>query len=401
MNRDAHKNLWLYGMSLAVSSFGSQFQFLAVTSLTYAITGSPLLTALQMAVNSVPYIFLAPVVGPIVDRHDPRRVDAIGFSAMACLTCLYIFTRNIATMLLLNMVIASVGVFIGAARARLLPQMVGKVNLFRANARLASINGAAMLLAPAIAGMAIMHIGINAAFAINAVSYLFPAMAMFFIVQVEDVSQTTTITRSKEGLRPAFEFLRSQPSHMLLLALFAAYNLGMWAVNALCYPFCKDILVAGPDVLGWTISAYFGAYLLTGMALERRGKQLRNPRLLTVGYAVGAIVWSGYTVTRNIPLILLLSAFDGVVYSFTMTRIDTWVQEEAPEHARGRVGALVRAWEEVAVVSGKVAGGVVGQFSGVINGMRGATLLTLVLVGIGAMAKSPLPAPSAALQRGD
>ena len=386
MNESSKKNLWLYGLSLAISRFGSQFQFLAVTSLTYAITGSPLLTALQMAVNSLPYIFLARFAGPFADRYDPRKLDAVAYSAQGLLTLLYVLTRNIYAILLLNLLVASIGVFPAVARSRLMPQMVGKDHLFQANARLASINGAAMLLAPTVAGMSLVTLGVTWAFVINSISYFFPAMAMLWIRPVETLAQEKkSTTKEKQSFAPAWTFIRSQPSHLLLLGLFAGYTVGMWAVNALFYPFCRDILDAGADVMGWSISTYFGAYLVTGLALEKWGKALRNPRLLPIGYVLGAIVWSGYTVTRSIPMILLLSAFDGIVYTFTMTRLDTWVQEEAPAQARGRVSALVRAWEELAVVTGQLGGGFIATVSGVLSGIRWSAAITLILLASGVL----------------
>lgn len=380
VNKTSNRNLWLYGGSLAISRFGGQFQFLAVTSLTYALTGSPLLTALQMAVNSLPYILLAKVAGQVADRFDPRKLDAAAFSAQGALTLLYISTRNIYIILLLNLIIASIGVFPGAARSRLLPQMVGKEHLFKANARLASINGAAMLLAPAIAGVSLVRLGITWAFVINSVSYFFPAAAMYWIKPVENMPQKPSCNLATSSLAPAWSFLKSQPAHLTLLGLFAVYTVGMWAVNALFYPFCRDILDAGADVMGWNISTYYGAYLITGMALEKWGHILRSPKVLPISYALGACVWSAYTLTRSIPLILLLSAFDGVVYTFTLTRLETWVQEEAPAEARGRVSALVRAWEELAVITGQVGGGLVASVLGILSGIRLATAATLVML---------------------
>lgn len=384
MNKQRVKNLWLYGAGIAAARSGAQFKFLAVTSVTYALTGSPLLTALQMAVNSIPFILLARVVGPIIDRHDPKKISAVAYMAQAGLSLLFLLTRDVYHIILLNLLVASIGVFHVVARSKLLPQIVGKENIFQANARLATINGAALLLAPAAAGSLLTFIGVFWSLAIYSLSLLVAGLAVCFVTRMEEmtVSQDTKVSPS---LSPVWDFLRAKPERLVLIGLFVSYTVGMWAVSGTFYPYCSDVLAAGPEVMGWSISTYFGAYLITGVALERWGKPLSNVLLLPFGYILGALTWGAYTLTKSIPLVLVLSALDGVFYTFTLTRMDIWVQEEAPAEVRGRVTAVVRAWEESAIVSGQLGGGAIASMIGVLGGMRVAAFGTAVLVGCGVL----------------
>lgn len=388
MDNRAQRNLWIYSLSGAVSRFGTQFQFMAVTSLTYAVTGSPLLTALQMSVVGLPFVLLAKWAGAFADKYDPRRLTAWGHVLQAVLVIGYTLSRHMAVILLLNFLVSSVSVFIGAARASLIPQMVGRQQLFAANARLASINGAAQLLAPGLAGSIVVHIGPNWAFLFNSISYLAPAIAMAFIREVEVGERAPAAGKaaSDTSLRPAWQFLRGQRSFLAILAGFAVYTFGMWSINGLFYPYTEEVLGAGPDVFGWTVSAYFGAFLITGVALERWGNVLRSPKLLAAGFLLGPVIWNCYSLTNLIPVALLLSAFDGIVYTFTSTRINTWVQEDAPAALRGRVAALVRGGEELSTIIGQLSGGAIATFAGVLAGIRVTSLLTLGLLACVAVA---------------
>lgn len=377
MNSISRRNLWIYAVTNAVSRFGNQFQFFAVTGLTYAITGSTLLTAIQMAASGLPYILLARLAGNIADKYDPRRVTAIALLLQALLTLGYLLSNQVALFLLLNFLVSSCGVFVVAAKGVLIPQMVGQDGIFAANARLASFNGGAQLLAPVISGMIIVRINPTWAFLFNAVSYLVPAIGMLYVQAVE---RTDRSSPGSVGMTGAWRFVLHSPVFLTALLLYGAYTLGMWSVNALFYPYCTDVLGKGMEVMGWNVSAYFGAFLVTGYALERWGKRFRDPKLLPAGFLVGAVIWSGYTLTRTPWVAVLLSSFDGIVYTYTVTRLDTWIQEEAPAGQKGRVSALVRAWEEMATIVGQVGGGAIAGLTGVLGGMRWSSGISFVLV---------------------
>ncbi len=377
MDITSNRNLWIYALTRAISAFGSQFQFFAVTSLTYSITGSPLITAMQMAASGAPYILLARWAGPVADRFDPRKVTAIALLLQAVVTLGYLLSKEVALFIVLNFLVNSCGVFIIAAKGALVPQMVGKEQVFAANARLASVNGASQLLAPIVAGYMVMRMQPSSVFLFNSFSYLFPAVGMYFIRQVE---VRKLAAKGKNSLSEAWVFVRHHPSLLTALGLYGAYTLGMWSVNALFYPYCSDILGRGADIMGWNVSSYFGAFLVTGFVLERWGKFFKSPKLLPIGFLAGACVWLGYTITRSPLMSIILSGFDGIVYTYTVTRLDTWIQQDAPPELRGRVSALAQAWDAVATISGQLGGGAIATSLGILSGMRWSSAATLGLV---------------------
>jgi len=376
------RNLWAYSAANAVSRFGDQYQFYAVTTMTYALTGSPLATAVQMAVAGLPAVLLAHWAGPVADRYDPRRVTIAVALAQAVLTLGYLLADTVLAIFLLNFLVAAVNVFAIAARAALLPQMVGRAHLLKANARLASVNGGVQLLAPALAGTLVMHTGPDLAFLVNSLSYLFPALAMLLIVPFEEPNpQSAGRPASGYVWASAWSFLRRRPDLMWLVIAYEVYILGMWSVNAIFYPYAEEILGGGAAALGWSASAYFGAYLLTGIALERWGQgALRNPRLLYAGYLLGTAIWVGYVLTRSVWVAVVLSAFDGLIFTMATTLFDTRVQEEAPAAERGRIYAVMRGGDQLVTVCGEVAGGALATYGSILGGIAWSSGLTAVLL---------------------
>ncbi|MEW6723675.1 MAG: hypothetical protein AB1331_01975 [Bacillota bacterium] len=204
-------------------------------------------------------------------------------------------TRGLFGITLLNSLVSSVGAFLAASRAVLIPHLAGEEDLLKANALLGAIYGGCLLFAPTIVGVAIMRIGPNWAFAINSLSYRLPALAMFIVRPVAALPSSEPIAGSDRGIGAALRCIMQSPAFLLMLGLFAIYELEMWAVNALYYPCVCDVLGAGTDVMGYSISTYFGVFLLVAAALARWGDHLKRASLLPVGAVLGALVWVGYT----------------------------------------------------------------------------------------------------------
>ncbi|HYG59257.1 MAG TPA: MFS transporter, partial [Symbiobacteriaceae bacterium] len=217
-------------------------------------------------------------------------------------------------------------------------------------------------------------------FLFNAASFLVPAGAMLLVRLVEPVAHTRHV--SAPALASTWAFLRDTRGMAALLAGYGGYMLGMWSVNTIFFPYTYDVLQAGTDVVGWSISAYFGAFTVTGFVLERWGRHLRNPRLLFGAYLGGALVWAGYAFTRSVPLAILLSAFDGIVYTYAVTLFETRIQEDAPPETRGRIFGVIHAYDEVCTVSGKLLGGALAGTAGILPGIRLSAGLTAGLVAL-------------------
>ncbi|HYF90769.1 MAG TPA: MFS transporter [Symbiobacteriaceae bacterium] len=384
MVRDrVQRNLWTITVAGGVSRFGDHFQTLAVTSLTYALTRSPMAAAVAMAMTGIPYVLWAGCAGRAADRLNSRRVFAVTNLLRCLLTLLFIPTQNPYLIFALNFAGSSIGAFMAPARARLLRQLVGKENLMKANARQSTITGAVELVGPVVAGFFLMQAGPGWAFLINSLSYLAPALAMALVAPVEE---NFPPPQAPDGVpaQSAWAILRAHPEIVVLLVGNAIFQLGMWATNALFYPFVADVLHRGPDVLGWSISAYFGASLITGPAMERWGKRLRRNNLMFLGFAFATLVWLGYTFVYNVPLMLVLSVFDGIVFTLATILFNTRVQEDAPGHALGRVFAAATAWQETACFVGMLGGGWLATAWGILPGMRFFAVLTLALL-------APLP----------
>ncbi len=382
MDRRLSRNIWALTVATGISRFGDHFQFLAVATVTYAMTRSPLATAVQSAIPFLPYVLFARWGGAAADRFNPRVVFGVTHVLRALLALSYLLTDNFLVMFALNFVGATIGVFMGPSRAALLPKLVGREHLLKVNARQSTVTGVAELFGPAIAGWAVLQWGSHWSFIINALSFLAPATAMLL---VREVSGDKAAARKNGAAAPkesTWLFLKGRPDLMKLLAAHGIFMFGMWAVNGTYFPYVVEVLGKGTEAVGWAISAYFGASLLVGFVLERWGQHLRSQRLLMGGYVSGSLVWVTYTLVHSVPLMVGLNLLDGTVYTWATTLFTTRVQEEAPDGSVGRITAFMRGIEDFCCIVGILSGGVVATYFGVVTGFRVAAGLCVGLLGL-------------------
>lgn len=373
------RNLFIVTLSDGLSRFGDHFQMLALVSLTYGLTGSPLATALQMAVGMLPGVLFARWTGRLADRRSARLIVGWANALTGLLTLSYILLQSVPLILALNFMRATVMAFSRPAYAKLIPELVGRERLLQANARRQTVVGVIELVGPVTAGWILDRIGERWGFGFNAMSFIMPALAMLLVRPVEEAVAAAEESPAYSG--SAWAFLRSRSSLLLLVLANGAFMIGMFTINSIFYPYTLEVLHGGAKALGAMISAYFGATLLAGVIMERWGTKLRRPGLELWAYAAGGIVWIGYPLTSSIPVAVGISVLDGLVYTGTGTLFETRVQEEAPQEALGRVYAVARAVDLGGSVLGCVMGGLAATFWTVQVGFFVGIGVTLGLLG--------------------
>ena len=69
-----HRNFRLYFAGHAVSTLGTWVQQVALAWLVYRLTGSAALLGITSCVALLPQLFIGPLAGAWIDRHDKRRL---------------------------------------------------------------------------------------------------------------------------------------------------------------------------------------------------------------------------------------------------------------------------------------------------------------------------------------
>jgi len=191
-NRDANAGgLWGHADFLrlwsaqAISAFGSRITRTALPIIAVAtLHQSAVMLGVLGAMQLIPGVVLAMLVGGFVDRSNKRRIlvaaDLIRAGLVASLTVAW------ALGALSSMVhVIVVGAGVGAASALFqitdvayLPALIGRRRLAEGNAKLETTEAIAEITGPASAGVLIAALGAPLAVAIDAASYLWSALML-------------------------------------------------------------------------------------------------------------------------------------------------------------------------------------------------------------------------------
>jgi MFS family permease len=318
-----------------------QMQAVAIGWQVYDLTGSALDLGLVGLAQFIPGFALSLLVGHIADRYDRRLILRIcmGIEALATLA---LALASKAGGLTVGGLFAAVFV-IGAARASelptlhaLMPQLVPAQLIPRAAAASASSNQTAIILGPALGGLA-YALGPALVYALAAAGFVAASLLISAIRIALPAPQ-----RERPSLASLFggvAFVRRHP------ALMGAISLDLFAVllggaTALLPIYARDILRTGPWGLGLLRSAPALGALAASLVLARRPLHGRVGRKLFVAVIAFGLATCVFALSTSFPLSLAALVALGAADSVSVVIRFSLVQIETPDALRGRVSAV-------------------------------------------------------------
>lgn len=324
---------------------GNWQQLIATSWLSYALSGSTLVLGLSAFALQIPFLIMAPVTGPLLDRIETRRV-LVAANAVACAQSLAMLTL-VATgtlrpwhIVLANLVLGVVNAFDSPARQSLLSQMVDrKEDLPNAIALNSSMMAGARFVGPTIAGAIIATFGHVWAFAANAIlrfAVISALRAMRLVRTSRKAEPEPWLRQFMGGLRYAHRFAPCRNS----LWLLGTMSFTIQTHAAMMPWFVRERFHGDSRVMGMLLGAA-GLGALAGMlhlAMRRGVNWLVSmigvasalAALATIGFAIAPVAWMAFAMLFLLGMGTMLAA----------ASVNTLIQLAAPEGFRGRVASL-------------------------------------------------------------
>jgi MFS family permease len=318
-----------------------QMQAVAIGWQVYDFTGSALALGLVGLTQFIPGFALSLVVGQIADRYDRRRVlrlcqgvEALATAALALGSLLHVLDTGA--------LFAAVFV-IGAARAceqptlhALMPQLVPSELIPRAAAASASSNQTAIILGPALGGLA-YALAPAAAYGLSGACFI-AASLLIALIRLDLPARR----REKLSLAYLFGGIVFVRQHK---AVLGAISLDLFAVllggaTALLPIYARDILATGPSGLGLLRSAPAVGALSASLWLARHPLAAGVGRIMfsaIIAFGLATIV---FAVSTSFALSLAALAVLGASDAVSVVIRTSLVQIETPDEMRGRVSAV-------------------------------------------------------------
>jgi len=380
---------WKLWTSSGLSNLADGVFKIALPLLAIQFTQSPTLVAGLTVAATLPWLLFALTAGALADRLDRRKLMLWANLSRAMLPALLIavILLDLGSIWALYVVALMVGVaetLYDTSAQSILPQVVHRDQLSRANGRLYAVELTAnQFIGPPLGGL-LVALGVVAGFAAPAALWL-AAVGVLFLVpgtfRTEREVKTTLRFDIGEGLR----FLWNQKILRTLAVMTGVFN---FASNA---AFAVLVLFAVGPASEMGLSEVGFGLLLTASALgalvgsliaERVEAKLGRSKSLALTIVGGALFVGAPALTDN-PYVLGPLLFVGGVLIVLWNVITVSLRQRiAPNRLLGRVNSAYRllAWGTMPL--GAAAGGLLAQWLGlqVMFGIMG--VLTLALLGM-------------------
>jgi MFS family permease len=368
-----------------VSSLGDYFGNLALSWLVYTITGSAFDLAITWVVFMTPRALVRLFAGVYVDKWNKRSImlateasraalfGAIGAENLVSHTPLaFIFAVAFSVGLL--------GALFDLAGNTMLPFLVEKGSLLRANSTFTAVFEADSIAGPALAGITIALYGTAVALLADSLSFVVLVFALLLItVPAMPLGQMqhTWKRNFKEGF--AYFKTRMDLVWMSILVMGSNFGLGaLWYVYALI--FSDNVLKSGSFGFGM-LGTFSAAGILAGeMYLVKIGKvQRRRLAILTSLFGMGAAVVA-LSFTTTLPEALVAIFVFGLFLPFSDTIPTVYYQQTVPSQVLGRIFGFKQFVEFLTAPVSVIFGAFAASYFGVTNGIL---IAGLVVAGCG------------------
>ncbi len=379
--------LWWAGL---LSTMGNWALQIALPVYVYETTQSTLATGLMFAVGTLPTLLFGSVAGIFVDRLDRRRtlVATNLLLFVGLLPLLFAPTHGLWLVYVVAFVQATLSQFVYPAENALLPTLVAKERLASANALNALNNNLGRLAGPALGGLLMGGLGLQAVIVFDAATFLLASFLTGLMV-VAKANEKEKLPEPAAGPGAVWRewlaglhIVKRERVVSVLFAYSAVTSVGEGVMAALFIPFVADVLRGDALEVGWLMSAQAVGGVVGGVVVSAVAARFAPARLLgwgSVGLGlVDAFIFNYPAFLSGVTLGLVLFALAGLPVAALQAGMMTLFQTNVEDKFLGRVFGAYGTTAALFNLLGIAAGGLLGDELGVVPVINTQAVVYLV-----------------------
>ena len=328
-------------LSTLGSSLGTLFAAIALAIDVKDRTDSGLWVGAVLIVEFLPTIVVGLTLGPLVDRLNRRSLMVGADLVRAAVFCILPFTSSAASIVALALVAGLATGFFRPAVYAGVPNLVPEDQLPEANALLQTIENLSWAIGPVLGGILTAAAGPDAAYWINAVSFVISALLIVRIPKRLLQSETALTRGHWRDLADGFTaVLRSRP----LLAVLVAWSIASLGIGAISL---TEVFMATQTLHSgdWGYGLLYGG-IGTGLVIGSWSSSAVVDRFGTTRVYVGALVtmavgFGAAALAPNIWVAAVCCVVGGIGDGVAIVCNALLVQRGAADTIRGRALTLV------------------------------------------------------------
>ena len=370
----------------SLNTFGRAVLNATVLWELYERTGEKLVLAAVGFAQVIPVVLLFVPTGTLVDRSDRRALATIAATTTGViglgLALASALGANVGFYLVLLLAQGCVTAVHAPAVASLVPMIIARDQLVRANRISASLQELAAIIGPALAGLALKFISAAWVYAALAVTGLAAGALYRSLPRPRAVEAPRSSARKdwRVGLRYIFRSPLLLPA--MTLDMFAVLFAG---VTALLPAVASDVLHV--DALGYGMLRAAQSAGAVAMALigGRLPAWRRPGRVLLIVVALFGAATVGFGLSTSFGFSLVLLFLCGALDNISVVIRLTLEQLVVPDAIRGRVSAVHFVFIGMSNELGAAESGVAAHFLGTVPSIVAGGALAVIVVGVVAM----------------
>jgi MFS family permease len=357
------RRLWI---GQVISELGNWFNLIAVLGLVRVVSNrDPEVTTLILIFRLVPFTLFAPLAGAFVDRWSRRTVMIVTDLVRVVIALGLLFVhqpQDLWIAYVCTALLSFVGTFFEAAKNAAVPNITGERDLLPGNALMFSSRFLLMSLGSALGGWTVAYVGYEAAFIINAVSFIASAYSVWLVPEEETRHQSTEVSAQSKSLyrgywsdiREGWSYIVTHAPVATILGINIIWAIGGGAINLISERM-GALVFAGENGISAdaAVAAFFfagGLGLFIGMMIARRVGAFFELRQRTIGFIGWSLFIQGLFYAASGAMSTLVLSCVMVCISRILLGAEFAVQETllmrlVPDKLRGRVSTTDRAGE--------------------------------------------------------
>ena len=319
-----------------ISFVGDFVSTVALVVLVVELSGSASAVGGILVARLIPTL-ASPLVGVLADRLDRRVVLVTSDLARAMLITGVIFVRDLAVLYVLVFLMGLARTFFNPTIRAAFPSVVREGDLTRANSLISGTFSFSVMAGPALGGLLVATAGVEAAFVLDAATYLISAA---FLSRIP-------LPRPQGGdgegfvreLRAGFGYLAAARVPLaIVVGAFLATLTANASVPAEVF-LAKETFGAGDAGYGLLVSLLGGGMILGSALTAVLGDRVNLVALYFLSIFLTALALAATGLSPTFVLALLAVTFVGVSYGMDNVATDTVLQKRVPDALLGRVFA--------------------------------------------------------------
>lgn len=349
------RRLWIANLT---SYIGTWMHEVGAAWLMTELAPTPFMVSLVRAAATLPVFVLALPAGALADILDRRRYLLVTqiWMLLSAVILAIVTLLGLTTPLILLALTFSLGLGLAMnapAWQALVPNLVPRDQL-RSAISLGSISfNIARATGPALGGLLIAFSGPQAAFALNAISFLAIVVVLYRWKQIETVEENSFASERFIGaIRAGVRYVRHSPKFQAVLirmAVFIVFASALWALLPLV---TRVQLNQGPGGYGILLGAFGIGAVLSATLTPMVRKFLTTEQLIALSAVVFAALEATVGLSSNFWLVAALMFLGGGSWVTTLSSFQTAAQSTLPSWVRARALSVY-----VLVLFGGLAGG--------------------------------------------